>query len=234
MMEWDEEKEIEDLKLDLPGREALGSLMVIIVVHYTALLVTLTAHHNYWWQPNVLRLCIRHCVWTRCSWTTASTWRSCGEWGGKGTSHGGLSRGGIQSEAPNDHQQVADRYAKKTSQSRWTDQQNVSYQKFGLGDEDTFLYKVGLVFFFERMSKPILNPTVNMIFSQAFLRLLPRMAQKLQTSKDTLGANMDTLSELYGQGMLDGFSNEFLNWTLLFINLNVAVSNENRRPHLGS
>lgn len=47
-MEWDEEKEIEDLKLDLPGREALGSLMVIIVVHYTALLVTLTAHHNYW------------------------------------------------------------------------------------------------------------------------------------------------------------------------------------------
>lgn len=61
------------------------------------------------------------------------------------------------------------------------------------------------------MSKPILNPTVNMIFSQAFLRLLPRMAQKLQTSKDTLGANMDTLSELYGQGMLDGFSNEFLN-----------------------
>lgn len=165
MMEWDEEKEIEDLKLDLPGREALGSLMVIIVVHYTALLVTLTAHHNYWWQPNVLRLCIRHCVWTRCSWTTASTWRSCGEWGGKGTSHGGLSRGGIQSEAPNDHQQVADRYAKKTSQSRWTDQQNVSYQKFGLGDEDTFLYKVGLVFFFERMSKPILNPTVNMRYS---------------------------------------------------------------------
>lgn len=47
LMEWDEEKEIEDLKLDLPGREALGSLMVI-VVHYIALLVTLTAHHNYW------------------------------------------------------------------------------------------------------------------------------------------------------------------------------------------
>ena len=65
---------------------------------------------------------------------------------------------------------------------------------------------------------------------KAFLRLLPRMAEKLQKSKDTLGANMDSLSELYGQGMLDGFSAEFLNWTPLAIILNVAVSKWKREP----